>query len=80
MPVLDLLPNGVMTLTFGRPGNWVAISPDGLGHSFEQAQVTYQNYPGQDTGAFQRFHGSGGNGAHVVSSPTASCRWVTTAS
>lgn len=66
MPVLHLLPNGVMTLTFGRPDNWLAISPDGLGHSFEQAQVTYANYPDQDTGAFQRSHGSSGNGTHVV--------------
>lgn len=66
MPVLDLLPNGVMTLTFGRPDNWVAISPDGSGRSFEQAQVTYANYPKQDAGAFQRSHGSSGNGAHAV--------------
>jgi hypothetical protein len=69
MPVLDLLPNGIMTLTFGRPDNWVAISPDGLGHSFEQAQVTYRNYPDQDTGTFQRWHGSSGNGAHAVVNP-----------
>ena len=66
MPVLDLLPNGIMTFTFGRPDNWVAISPDGLGRSFEQAQVTYQNFPDQDTGVFQRWHGSSGNGAHAV--------------
>ncbi|GAA0898518.1 hypothetical protein GCM10009557_73840 [Virgisporangium ochraceum] len=69
MPVLHLLPNGIMTLTFGRPDNWVAISPDGLGNSFEQAQVTYRNFPEQDTGAFQRTHGSSGNGAHAVVGP-----------
>ncbi|MFC7622804.1 exo-alpha-sialidase [Microlunatus sp. GCM10028923] len=69
MPVLDLLPNGVMTLTFGRPDNWVAISPDGTGRSFEQAQVTYRNFPDQDLGAFQRSHGSSGNGSHAVVGP-----------
>lgn len=69
MPVLDLLPNGMMTLTFGRPDNWVAISPDGLGRSFEQAQVTYQNYPEQNIGDYQRWHGSSGNGAHAIVGP-----------
>lgn len=69
MPVIDLLPNGIMTLTFGRPDNWVAISPDGNGRSFEQAQVTYRNYPDQDLGAFQRSHGSSGNGSHVAVGP-----------
>lgn len=66
MPVLRLLPNGIMTLTFGRPDNWLAISADGSGRSFQQAQTTYQNYPDQDTGAFQRSHGSSGNGSHAV--------------
>jgi hypothetical protein len=69
MPVLHLLPNGIMALTFGRPDNWVAISPDGLGRAFERAQVTYRNFPEQDTGAFQRTHGSSGNGAHAVVGP-----------
>lgn len=66
MPVLDLLPNGVMTLSFGRPDNWIAVSPDGLGHTFEQAQTTYVNYPEQNIGTWQRWHGSSGNGAHAV--------------
>lgn len=66
MPTLNLLPNGIMSLTFGRPDNWVAISPDGLGRRFEQAQVTYVNFPDQDTGVFQRHHGSSGNGASAV--------------
>lgn len=65
MPVLRLLPNGIMTLTFGRPDNWIAISPDGLGHRFEQAQTTYVNHP-RVNAAFQRHHGSSGNGAHAV--------------
>jgi hypothetical protein len=65
MPVLRLLPNGIMTLTFGRPDNWIAISPDGLGRKFEQAQTTYVNYP-TVVSSFQRSHGSSGNGAHAV--------------
>ena len=68
-----------MSLTFGRPDNWVAISPDGLGRSFEQAQVTYQNFPDQDTGAFQRTHGSSGNGASTVVASDRTLRVVTTA-
>ena len=54
MPVLHLLPSGLLTLTFGRPDNWIAVSPDGSGRAFEQAQLTYQNHPDTDTGAFQR--------------------------
>lgn len=65
MPVLRLMPNGIMTLTFGRPDNWIAISPDGLGTSFEQAQTTYVNHP-RVNATFQRFHGSSGNGGHAV--------------
>jgi hypothetical protein len=65
MPVLRLLPNGIMTLTFGRPDNWIAISPDGLGRKFGQAQTTYVNHP-TVVSSFQRFHGSSGNGAHAV--------------
>lgn len=65
MPVLRLLPNGIMTLTWGRPDNWIAISPDGLGERFEQAQLTYVNYPRVNQ-SFQRTHGSSGNGAHAA--------------
>ncbi|HEY3717278.1 MAG TPA: discoidin domain-containing protein [Jatrophihabitantaceae bacterium] len=66
MPDLRLLPNGVLALLWGRPDNWVAISPDGLGTTFVNAQVIYHNYPDQDTGAYQRSHGSSGNGALAV--------------
>jgi len=65
MPVLRLLPNGIMTMTWGRPDNWIAISPDGLGARWEQAQLTYVNYPRVNQ-AFQRSHGSSGNGAHAA--------------
>lgn len=65
MPVLRLLPNGIMTLSWGRPDNWLAISPDGLGRTWEQAQTTYVNHP-KVNAEFQRFHGSSGNGAHAV--------------
>lgn len=68
MPVLRLMPTGIMTLTWGRPDNWIAISPDGLGNSFEQAQLTYVNHPTVNA-TFQRFHGSSGNGAHAVVGP-----------
>lgn len=65
MPVMKLLPNGIMTLTWGRPDNWIAISPDGLGRTWEQAQTTYVNHPHVNA-MFQRFHGSSGNGAHAA--------------
>ncbi|MPZ95052.1 MAG: hypothetical protein GEU96_09090 [Propionibacteriales bacterium] len=72
MPTVQLLPNGIMTLTFGRPDNWIAISPDGLGKSFEQAQTTYVNHP-TVVASFQRFHGSSGNGGQA---PVASNRVI----
>jgi hypothetical protein len=60
-PSLNLLGNGAMTLQFGRPDNWFAISIDG-GRSFIQARRTYANYP--QTG--NPYHGSSGNGNHAV--------------
>lgn len=64
-PTLQLLPNGAMTLRFGRPDNWFAISPDGSGHKFVQARRTYVNYPSNGS----NYHGSSGNGSHTVVGP-----------
>lgn len=55
-PVLVLMPNGILVLSAGRPDNWVAISPDGTGETWELAKVTYQNYPRDGV----RIHGSSG--------------------
>jgi hypothetical protein len=60
-PSLVLLGNGAMTLRFGRPDNWFAISTDG-GHSFVQARRTYVNYPQNGL----PYHGSSGNGNHAA--------------
>ena len=60
-PSLNLLGNGAMTLVFGRPDNWFAISTDG-GRSFTQARRTYVNYPQSGN----PYHGSSGNGNHAV--------------
>lgn len=60
-PNVSLLPNGAMTLRFGRPDNWFAISTDG-GRSFIQARRTYVNFP---TPGYP-WHGSSGNGAMAL--------------
>lgn len=60
-PSLNLLGNGAMTLVFGRPDNWFAISTDG-GRSFTQARRTYVNYPQSGN----PYHGSSGNGNHAI--------------
>jgi hypothetical protein len=45
-PRLLLMPDGVLVLSAGRPDNWLAISPDGLGSEWEQQTVTYHNRDG----------------------------------
>ncbi|MFI1988620.1 discoidin domain-containing protein [Actinoplanes sp. NPDC020271] len=57
-PQLQLMPNGVMVLSAGRPDNWVAISTNGQGTGWV-GQLTYRNCP--TTG--YRLHGSTGNTA-----------------
>ncbi|MGW0809347.1 exo-alpha-sialidase [Nonomuraea sp. NPDC002799] len=54
-PRLLLTPGGVLVLSAGRPDNWLAVSPDGLGDSWLEPRVTYHNRDGMwDT------HGSSG--------------------
>ncbi|WP_246081187.1 exo-alpha-sialidase [Nonomuraea mesophila] len=54
-PRLLLTPAGVLVLSAGRPDNWLAVSPDGLGEAWLQPWVTYHNRDGiWDT------HGSSG--------------------
>ncbi|KUL29958.1 discoidin domain-containing protein [Actinoplanes awajinensis] len=57
-PQLQLMPNGVMVLSSGRPDNWVAISTNGQGTGWV-GQLTYRNCP---TDGY-RSHGSTGNTA-----------------
>lgn len=58
-PNLLLLPNGALVLAYGRPDNRVAVSNDGTGETWDEAQVTYVNYPSQGL----RTHGSSGYSA-----------------
>ncbi|MEO3887708.1 exo-alpha-sialidase [Nonomuraea sp. B5E05] len=54
-PRLLLTPAGVLVLSAGRPDNWLAVSPDGLGEAWQEPRVTYHNRDGiWDT------HGSSG--------------------
>ncbi|NRQ39515.1 exo-alpha-sialidase [Nonomuraea sp. NN258] len=46
-PRLLLMPNGVLVLSAGRPDNWLAISPDGIGESWRQQRVSYHNRDGR---------------------------------
>lgn len=59
-PDIELLPNGVMALRFGRPDNWFAISTDN-GRTFKHARRTYVNVSSE--GAYR---GSSGNGSMAV--------------
>ncbi|WP_336205356.1 exo-alpha-sialidase [Nonomuraea sp. LPB2021202275-12-8] len=45
-PRLLLMPGGTLVLSAGRPDVWVALSPDGLGHTWERQRVTYHNRDG----------------------------------
>lgn len=60
-PDVELLPNGIMALRWGRPDNWFAISADN-GQSFEHARRTYVNWPSNGN----VYHGSSGNGSMAV--------------
>ncbi|MEW9550796.1 exo-alpha-sialidase [Nonomuraea sp. NPDC050783] len=54
-PRLLLMPDGTLVLSAGRPDDWLAFSPRGLGYEWLQPQVTYHNRDGVwDT------HGSSG--------------------
>ncbi|WP_236050468.1 exo-alpha-sialidase [Nonomuraea cypriaca] len=54
-PRLLLMPGGALVLSAGRPDNWLAVSPDGLGEEWREPRVTYHNRDGVwDT------HGSSG--------------------
>ncbi|MFC4007276.1 sialidase family protein [Nonomuraea purpurea] len=64
-PRLLLTPGGVLVLSAGRPDNWLAVSPDGLGHSWLQPRVTYHNRDGVwDTHGSSGYTGLAAVGAH----------------
>lgn len=58
MPKPMLLPNGQLLLTYGRPDNNVVVSRDGTGRTWDQGEVMYARYPGQDPN--RRWMGSSG--------------------
>ncbi|MFG2074260.1 exo-alpha-sialidase [Nonomuraea maritima] len=45
-PRLLLTPGGLLVLSAGRPDNWLAVSPDGLGEEWMEPRVTYHNRDG----------------------------------
>ncbi|MFC4120800.1 sialidase family protein [Nonomuraea zeae] len=45
-PKLLLTPGGLLVLSAGRPDNWLAVSPDGLGDEWREPRVTYHNRDG----------------------------------
>ncbi|MEU4575705.1 exo-alpha-sialidase [Nonomuraea sp. NPDC023979] len=45
-PRLLLMPGGTLVLSAGRPDVWLALSPDGLGETWEDPRVTYHNRDG----------------------------------
>lgn len=73
-PQLHLLPNGLLILSSGRPDNFVSMASDATyeGVAWEQALVSYVNYPRMSTRfspAVQRVHGSSGNTGLVQTGP-----------
>ncbi|MEV0612426.1 exo-alpha-sialidase [Nonomuraea sp. NPDC050404] len=64
-PRLLLMPGGVLVLSAGRPDNWLAVSPDGLGEEWLQPQVTYHNRDGVwDTHGSSGYTGLAAVGTH----------------
>ncbi|NNG36698.1 discoidin domain-containing protein [Nakamurella aerolata] len=59
MPELVLQPNGALLLTYGRPDNYVAVSWDGTGRTWDDGKLVYSNYI-RDT-KVGRWMGSSGN-------------------
>jgi hypothetical protein len=45
-PRLLLTPGGLLVLSAGRPDNWLAVSPDGLGEEWREPRVTFHNRDG----------------------------------
>ncbi|WP_433444092.1 exo-alpha-sialidase [Nonomuraea sp. CA-141351] len=66
-PRLLLTPGGVLVLSAGRPDNWLAVSPDGLGGEWLWPQVTYHNRDGiWDTHGSSGYTGIAALGAHKL--------------
>lgn len=65
-PRLQLMPNGVLVLSSGRPDNWIACSWDGTGDSFEAATITYVNRPAPPG---HQDHGSSGYSGMAFTAP-----------
>ena len=59
-PQLQLLTNGVVVLSSGRPDDWVATSTNGLGTGWT-ASRTYRNCPYTSSIINKPYHGSSGN-------------------
>ncbi|NNG36791.1 exo-alpha-sialidase [Nakamurella aerolata] len=59
MPKPMLMPNGQLLLTYGRPDNNVVVSRDGTGRTWDEGNMLYSRYPGEDP--LRRWMGSSGN-------------------
>ncbi|MEV4174635.1 exo-alpha-sialidase [Nonomuraea sp. NPDC049709] len=66
-PRLLLTPGGVLVLSSGRPDNWLAVSPDGLGEEWLEPRVTYHNRDGVwDTHGSSGYTGLAAVGPHRI--------------
>ncbi|SPM00120.1 unnamed protein product [[Actinomadura] parvosata subsp. kistnae] len=64
-PRLLLMPGGALILSAGRPDNWLAVSPDGLGTEWLEPRVTYHNRDGiVDTRGSSGYTGLAAVGPH----------------
>ncbi|WP_043620128.1 exo-alpha-sialidase [Nonomuraea candida] len=74
-PRLLLMPGGVLVLSAGRPDNWLAASPDGLGEEWLEPRVTYHNRDGVwDTHGSSGYTGLAAVGPHRLIQVFDSCK------
>lgn len=59
MPHLNLQANGAMVLSYGRPDNYVAVSWDGTGRTWDDGKLVFSNHI--RTTSPGRWYGSSGN-------------------
>ncbi|MEV0389129.1 exo-alpha-sialidase [Nonomuraea sp. NPDC050643] len=74
-PRLLLTPGGLLVLSAGRPDNWMAVSPDGLGEEWLEPRVTYHNRDGiWDTHGSSGYTGLAAVGPHRLIQVFDSCK------
>lgn len=72
-PQLVLQSNGALVLSYGRPDNYVAVSWDGTGKTWDAGKLTYSNYIRK--GFLGRWMGTSGNTSLTPEQPNSSVQF-----